>query len=377
VRFLFHFYDLRQKAGIQRAICELANTLVEHGDQIVVATHSARSEVAYRLDDRVIVEQTPYAELRMFGPLAWPARALWGLRQRFVLRKVIRHYQPDMIVDHGTALGLIYPCREMYGVPFVLQRHFPGQQFPWGKLLYPLLALLGGRKSVVVLTDTIAAEMRSKGFSHVVVIPNIIPSAAKPAPYSEAIPNTGLLMGRSRTQQKGFDIFLEALAITKMPGWHFSIIGPGCDSDPIILGLIKKYNLANHVSLLPATDDPYEYIRKTSCLIMPSRYEALPRVAMEALCIGRPVIASDADGLRDLVVNDINGLTFPCGDVSNLSACLRRIRDNAHILERLALASNAGLGKYEGGLVVKQWRAVATDLRCPHSRKDVCKGENA
>ena len=362
MNFLFHFYDLQKKAGIQRAICELANALVEHGDGVVIATHSTRLEIAYRLDDRVIMEQTPYAEPQVFGPLAWPVKTLWGIRQAWALHQIARRYRPGLIVDHGTALGLIYPFKKMYGVPFVLQRHFPAQHFPWGRILYPLLALVSRRKVVVVLTESIAAEMRSHGFMHVTVISNVVPSAAKPKPYSEAIPKTGLLMGRSRTPQKGFDLFLGALAITKMPKWHFSIIGPGCDSDPLLLRLVQKYNLADRVSLLPATNDPYEQISKASCLIMPSRYEALPMVALEALSIGRPVIASDVDGLRDLVINNVNGLIFPCGDVNGLSQCLEHMRDNLFLLEMFASQTLLSIKAFDVSLVIEKWEELAAFL---------------
>jgi len=364
MKYLFHFYDLSSVAGIQRAICELANALVEQGNQVVIATNSARSESAYPLDDRVSIEKTPYPEERRYerlGILAWPFKMLWAIRQIGALRTVVKRHNPSLIVDHGTSIGLTFPFGTIAGAPLVLQRHFPVRNFPRGEILYRLLALLCGGRSVVVLTESIAADLRRLGYRRVTVIPNMIPARATARPYSDAVPKTGLLIGRAHPQ-KGFDLFLKALCQTDMDGWQFTIMGPQVDSEPTLKGLVCELGLGDRVLLLPARNDPYEQIRKASVVIMPSRYEGFPMVALEALGIGRPLIASDVDGLRDVVSGNINGLVFPCGDVEKLSGCLRRIRDEADLLPTLAQNSRAGIERYRKDSVVGKWESLAAEL---------------
>ena len=363
MRILFHFYDLQQRAGIQRAICELSNALVEHGHEVIVATNTTRSDVTFRLDDRVIVTKTPYAEYQKTGIRAWPGKALWAVRQGGVLKDLISRYQPSVVVDHGTGLGLLYPFGSFGGIPFILQRHFPVDAFPHGKVLYRILSRVCLSKTVVVLTEAIARDMRSMGYRKIAVIPNVIPGDAKPAAYSDTNLRIGLLMGRAQNPQKGFDIFLKALAKTKqIDGWHFIIVGPGVDSDPILIDLIRKHQLDAQVSLLPATDDPYEYMRKSCCLIMPSRYEALPMVALEALSIGRPIIASDVDGLSELVITNVNGFVLPRGDIDALSDCLTDICRNPEQLRRLANNSCSSIARYDKRVIVEKWNKLV----CSH-----------
>lgn len=363
MKFLFHFYDLHQRAGIQRAICELANALVMRGDEAMIVTNSARSDAAYRLDERVVLTQILHPEWQSSGIAAWPAKVLWALRQMFELHKVVTTYRPSIVVDHGTALGLVYPFGSLGGAPFVMQRHFPGRNFPRGGLLYRLLSKVCGGKTLVVLTETIANDMRSLGYRRVIVISNIIPAEARPVPYREVTPRTGLLMGRAKNPQKGFDLFLETLAITKMEGWQFTIVGPGVDSDPLLLRLVREHHLETQVSLLQATSAPYELLRRASCVIMPSRYEALPMLALEALSVGRPVIASDADGLREVVIHGVNGLTFPSEDLQKFSECLAGIRDDQALLERLAIHAGKGIEHFDSDSIVNQWRDLATRLQ--------------
>lgn len=363
IRFLFHFYNLDERAGIQRAVCELSNALVEAGHEVVVASNSDPAKIAFPLDGRVVVEQIVNPEVRPSGPLAWPSKVRWATRQFRKLREIAQRHEVSIVVDHGTALGLIYPFQTLGGKPFVLQRHFPVAAFPHGKTLYRILSLFSPNRPVVVLTAGIASELRASGFRNVLVIPNTVPANALRQAYSDAVPRTGLLIGRAKNPQKGFDLFLLALAKAKTNGWSYTIAGPGVDSDPLLLDIVKAHALEDRVKLLPSSPDPYELIRRSSCLIMPSRYEALPMVALEALAIGRPILASDADGLRDLVQHEINGLVFPREDVDVIAATLERVCADPGQLERLAEQASASVSAYRRERIVAQWVNLVAALR--------------
>lgn len=362
MKFLFHFYDLEQRAGIQRAICELSNALVESGHEVVVATHSRAKDVVYFLDARVNVIATSQPEYKKSGLPAWPVKALWAVRQVIVLRRLIKAHRPAILVDHGTAIGLVYPFRRLAGVPFVLQRHFPASSFPNGKLLYAVLSVLNRSKAVVVLTDGIAREMRKSGFRNLWVIPNPIPSEAKFEPVRPSSEHLGLLMGRAKNPQKGFDIFLKALSLSRPKGWKFVMIGPGVDTDSALRALVQEYDLSAIITLLPATSDPYSWIRQCACLIMPSRYEALPMVALEALSIGRPVLASDVDGLKEVIQDGVNGRIFPKDNVRELAELLDEIALRPQVLTELAKQSPGSITRFNRGSIVKKWVELSSGL---------------
>jgi glycosyltransferase involved in cell wall biosynthesis len=360
LRFLFHFYDLQQKAGIQRAICELSNALVAEGHEVFIISGTARERVAYALDDRVSVIEIDHPEPRWSGVSAWPWKVVWALRQWYRVSRIARELKPSLFVDHGTSLGLLYPLRTLAGVPFVLARHFAVRSFPNGRVIHRVLSYVRSSSVIVVVTEGIASELRSYGHRKIYVIPYIVPADAQPSEYLHQSPRIGLLMGRAKPQ-KGFDIFLEALARERIPGWRFIIIGPGVEQDGLLKKLVGKYQLQDIVSLLPAVNEPFEYIRKASCVIMPSRYEALPFVALETLAIGRPLIASAVDGLKEVVVDGVNGRLFPPGDVRKLSECLVSSCRDVDGLAEYAKNAPCSLEKFRAKSVVEAWKALAME----------------
>lgn len=73
------------------------------------------------------------------------------------------------------------------------------------------------------------------------------------------------------------------------------------------------------VDYLGTTDDVREYIRAADCVVLPSYREGTPRSLLEAAAIGRPIIASDVPGCREVVENAKNGFLCRPRDSKDLA----------------------------------------------------------
>lgn len=102
--------------------------------------------------------------------------------------------------------------------------------------------------------------------------------------------------------QKGFDRLIHALSAWQdNTNWHLDIYGDGPERETLE-NLIEQHHLKQHVSLKGFSNEARAAIGKADCFLLPSRFEGLPNVVLEALARGTPCIShQDAGGVLDIV----------------------------------------------------------------------------
>ena len=136
---------------------------------------------------------------------------------------------------------------------------------------------------------------------------------------------------------------MEAIAKLRAAGrqCELVLVGDG-DGRSAIEAAIVKHRVADSVRLLGWGDG--EKVRDTilsaRALVVPSFAENLPVVIMEAMALGRPVIATTIAGIPELVVPGENGWLVPAGDTDALAAALGECLDTPD--GRLAAMGAAG-----------------------------------
>lgn len=103
--------------------------------------------------------------------------------------------------------------------------------------------------------------------------------------------------------EKGYDRLIEALADYKPDNgknWYLEIVGKGSETKNLS-ELIKKHGLQRNIKMAGYHNIPWPFMAAADCLLLPSRWEGMPNVALEALACGIPVIAhSDAGGITEI-----------------------------------------------------------------------------
>jgi glycosyltransferase involved in cell wall biosynthesis len=120
------------------------------------------------------------------------------------------------------------------------------------------------------------------------------------------------------TLEKGWDTLIDAVqALPQLQQLRLVICGQGSDA----AALRGRADNDGRIAWAGFRSDVKDLYQAFDVFVCPSRFEPLPRVMLEAMDGGVPVIASDADGCRELI-EDYGGDLFPAGDAAALAALI-------------------------------------------------------
>ena len=103
--------------------------------------------------------------------------------------------------------------------------------------------------------------------------------------------------------------------------------------------MIGEFNLGNRVKISDHRENCADLIRSCDIVVVPSRSDARPRVIIEAMHLGKCVVASNVGGIPSLISNGMTGLLVPPENPNTLSEILDSLCRDPH--QRLAIGQAA------------------------------------
>jgi len=169
----------------------------------------------------------------------------------------------------------------------------------------------------------------------VTVIPNGLQTDHLPRTFDSAakrnalgIPEDSPVIGTiTRLEpQKANEVFVRAVArvIRRVPNLVTLIAGDGPQRAELE-DLVARLGLTESVRFLGWRDDAVELLGALDIFCMSSRWEGCPMVLLEAMAMGRPVVATDIGGVREIVVNAETGLLVKPEDPEALAEAVLRL----------------------------------------------------
>jgi glycosyltransferase involved in cell wall biosynthesis len=218
----------------------------------------------------------------------------------------------------------------------------------------PRAITLGLQRRVVVATvgcylavsEGVAARLRDTldvPPHRVRVVPNAVPGDRTPPGAGEGArralgvrPGQPLIVTMARlTEQKGLGYLLEAAAM--LADVVFAIAGEGPDRGALE-ARIAQLELGDRVRLLGFRTDTTALLAASDLYVLPSLYEGLPLSILEAMALGKAVVASDIPGNDEAVVQGETGLLVPPGDSGALAEAIRALLADPMYAARLGTA---------------------------------------
>ncbi len=158
----------------------------------------------------------------------------------------------------------------------------------------------------VGVSDEICSTASALGAMNVKLIPTPINMSQFPFHPEHSEPHSLVFIGRL-TRKKGVYVLLDAIDLLRRdtPDIKLYMCGGGPEQEHLRAYALQR-QLNDHVTIMGPTDRQgiIRTLARARALVLPSFGEGTPSVILEALCIGRPVVATDTGDIRKLVGAD-------------------------------------------------------------------------
>lgn len=187
---------------------------------------------------------------------------------------------------------------------------------------------------------------------------------------------TVFLMISRLLQDKGVREFVDAAWRIKAEhgGAEFQILGPEGSHHPgaIPQSDIRSAQANGVITYLGQTDDVRPYIEAAHCVVLPSYREGAPRALIEAAALGRPLIAADVPGSRDVIDSGKTGLLCEVRSGAALAkACAQILTLNEAELAAMGAAGRKKMEtEYDEKLIIAAYRTAIADQASTANKRE-------
>ena len=286
-------------------------------------------------------------------------RSLYKNPTRYLARKVISKYKPDVIIVN-TILGykLIEAFDSLgFNIPIIWYIHesershyFDTQKnlspkifdIP-SKVIFPCEATKkvyedldkGNFTYIYNGIDTLSFKKRNDDYKSILKEKYNLPQNSK------VLTSIGSFCPR-KGQLEFIDAGIELLKEINEPEVHFLLVGKSTpDFDPLVNLVLKKaekYNIRNRFHIIPETKEMHDIYALTDIAVCNSYIEAFPLVTLEAMATGVPVIASEVYGIAEQIEHNKTGLLILPGNKRELVNAMETLINDNELASQLGLS---------------------------------------
>jgi glycosyltransferase involved in cell wall biosynthesis len=154
---------------------------------------------------------------------------------------------------------------------------------------------------------------------------------------------------------KGNEYLVRAarLVLNERPSARFIVFGEG-PLRPALEALAAELGLADRFTFAGFVTDVPRMLAAFDLSVFPSLWEGTPLTVFEALASSKPIVATDADGLAEVLRDEVNALVVPRRDAAALARAMVRLIDDGELRERLAAGARRAADNYDIATFVRK-----------------------
>lgn len=282
-----------------------------------------------------------YLEKRKFDPSTLPA-----------LVSLLKRLEIDLIQIHGYGATTFGRAAAVYlGIPNILHEHANLTDTPWFQKIPDKLFDRYTDVAIAVSESTREFCIRGRLLS-----PERVKKVFLGAPLDEFQPFTREQTRAARHrlgfeddtlklfgtvtrlhESKGNRYFVDAAArvVKELPEARFVIVGEG-PLQPELEAQAERLGIRDRVVFLGFQRDVAACFASFDVTVFPSLWEGTPLTVFECMAMQKPILSTNVDGLREILVNDDNALVVAPRDADALAHGMLRLIDDEALEERLA-----------------------------------------
>lgn len=281
-----------------------------------------------------------------------PMRSRFDLHIGFRLAEIVRKHGYRLIHTHSPRAALVGNLAARFsGVPMIHHVHSPTSrdtENAWRNRVNSTvedLSLLGV-SHLIPVSRSLERHLLDRRFNHerLSLVANGVPTPG-PLPARE-LPGEVWTIGSVALfrPRKGLEVLLEALSRLAKAGTALRLraVGPfeTAEYERTILALADRLQISDLIEWVGFTSDVNAELSRMDLFVLPSLFgEGMPMVLLEAMAMGVPVVASNVEGIPEVIEDGRSGLVVPPNDAETLARVLGRTIGDVHTWELLRLAA--------------------------------------
>ncbi len=309
--------------------------------------------------------QKNHMRVHTFKNLVQPIHPVKDLLSVVDLASFLRRNHYHIVHTHNSKAGFVGRlAARIAGVPVVIHTvhgfAFHGQEPAWRQLLYRNLEKLASHlcDRMIFISQPLIDWALKEGVTTkdkiVKIYSGIDLNRFQPATFDEEQrarekwgigPNDPVMGIVSKLWEgKGHEVLIKALKDVKkdINKAKLVIVGEGYLEDKL-RSLTDNLGLTDSVIFTGFQTDVSEVIRVFNVAVLPSFFEGLGRVLLEAMAMEKPVVASRVGGIPDIVKDGINGFLTTPGDTKELGDALKKLLNDKRLATRMGKDGRKGV----------------------------------
>jgi glycosyltransferase involved in cell wall biosynthesis len=368
---------LYPKGGAETYLLALIKLLEKSGQEVVCFGQKNNRNLP-RPEESYFIDELDLSQPKLATLLGWP-RIFWSFRAKRLITELIKETKPDIVHLHNIYHQLspsILPAIKRAGIPIIMTVH----DF---KLITPNYTLRadgtnpphkGSRLIQTILNAEFTFHKLGRFYERYVdvfiapsqfvkdrlveaglpadkiqILPHFLGEEFLTAVNKKSVRKDRYLLAYGRLDEsKGFADLIEAFSTLRISGLKLKIAGAGPE-EAQLKKLIRKLTLQNTVELVgqKSKKDLAELIKNSTLIVNPSKvHETFGLAVLEAMALGKAVVASRTGAIPELINDGKNGLLFEAGDIGDLQEQLLKLLSDEKLLQKISLAAKAKAKTY-------------------------------